>query len=361
MATETRHGTFTPVLRGLRADRLDCVQTSVAVLADRHGGADAHLAIGAAQSLIPDSSVPNRLAEAETLAGVVMTERVEGAPLREAIREHAALFVVADAYRLPWTSYAGHQHMDHSFLLLAGSSGPVVVDAYHNDTQWGADRPGVWKLGDGELAALPDATAFVPDVLPVKLDAAAVLATNAAAMAAAAPTIDDYVTTRVADLPRLVLDVWLIGRSRLLHAAWLAATGLPADDAARQAGDWLAFAGQTYVAMRRAERGTVPVAALAEQLNFLLRGDIRLAVDLVDGLVRDAVTEALCAVLRVPMAEVRDDRPLRELPNYNSFRLVDVINRVEDRLCRQVDPVALTAGNLRDAAGLCALFLPKEA
>jgi acyl carrier protein len=351
-ATETRHRDFSPVLRSLRAEALDCIQANLAVLADQHGGAGAHLALGAPLRFPLDSSPEARLAEASELAGIRVAQRwsgVDGARLRQLSEDQGLLYVVADAYQLPWLPYAGKQHMEHSFLLTPAAS-PTVVDAYHNETQWGEIRPGVWRL---EELTLTNATAYVLGVQPVKLDVSNVVVTNAAEMTAALPAIESYLAGF--ELAQLVLDVWLLARSRQLHAAWLASVGLPADEAERQAQDWLAFAGQTYLAMRRAERGG-PVAPVDVELRRLLHGDVGLARRLADELVRDAVTEALSTVLRVPDTEVQDQRPLRELPNYNSFRLLDVIDRVEQRLGLQLDPAALTADNLRDPASLRRLF-----
>lgn len=361
---ETRHRDFTPILRGLRADALDCVQANLAVLADQRHGAGAHLALGSALRFPTDSSAGARLAEAEELAGLRVVDRwddVDGDRLIQLSLLRPTLYVVADAYTLPWVPYAGHEHMEHTFLLV-NSASPTVIDAYHNDTQWGPARPGAWKLTTSEFtAAVPRATAYALDVQPVKLDPVAVLTTNAAEMSAAIPAIERYADAATADLPRLVLDVWLFGRSRLLHAAWLASAGLPSEAAERQAQDWLSFAGQTYVAMRRAERGGSPPTPIDADLRRLLRADVELAETLADDLVREAVTEALCAVLHIAGTEIQDSRPLRELPGYNSFRLVDVINRVEDRLGLQLDPGALTAENLRDPGSLRHLFTTRRA
>ncbi|GAA0602509.1 hypothetical protein GCM10010174_18360 [Kutzneria viridogrisea] len=348
--TETRHGVFTPILRGLRAEALDCIQANLAVLADQQGGSGTHLALGSALRFPVDSTMDTRLSEAAEQVGAEVVQRWDDADVRDLAEQHPVLYVVADAYELPWVPYAGQQHMEHSFLLLGPST---VADAYHNDTQWGAVRPGVWKIGD---TPLPRATAFTLEVRPTKLDPAAVVAANAAAMTGAVPAIEAYVQGCNEDLPQLVLDVWVIGRSRLLHAAWLASVGLPAEAAEQQAQDWLSFAAQTYVAMRRAQRGGPLTAPIDTELHRLLHGDVALAQDL---FVRSTVNEALCSVLRLDA--VPADGALRDLPGYNSFKLVDVINRVEDRLGVQVDPRALTAQNLRDPASLCRLFVAGEA
>jgi hypothetical protein len=352
-ATMTRHRVFTPVLRGLRAEALDCIQANLAVVADQHGGAGAHLALGAPLRFPIGSSAEGRLAEASELAGIQVVQRwsdLDDGQLDRLCQRWPRLYVVADAYAMPWLPYAGREHLEHSFLLTA-ESGLTVVDGYHNDTPWGEIRPGVWKL---DRLSLGQASAYALDIQPVKLEVPSVVISNAAAMTAALPAIDRYLAEL--DLSRLVLDVWLLARSRQLHAAWLHSVGLPAEQAEQQAQDWLGFAGQSYLALRRAERGG-PLPPLHAELRRLLDGDVQLAGRLADALVRAAVTEALSTVLRIPDAEIQDGRPLRELPNYNSFRLVSVIDQVEQRLGLQLDPAALTAGSLRDAGSLRQLFV----
>jgi hypothetical protein len=351
-ATMTRDRVFTPILRGLRAEALDCVQANLAVVADQQNGAQAHLALGALLRFPVDSSSEARLAEACELAGIQVAQRwdgLDGARLGQLCLDQPQLYVVADAYAMPWLPYAGREHLEHSFLLSAGTTS-TVIDAYHNDTPWGEIRPAVWKL---DRLTLPDATAYLLEVLPSKLEVPNIVLSNASAMAAAAPAIDRYVAEF--DLRQLVLDVWLLARSRQLHAAWLESVGLASAEAEQQAKDWLAFAGQTFLAMRRADRGGA-VSPVDAELRRLLHGDVELAGRTADRLVQDAVTEALSAVLRVPRAAILDDQPLRELPHFNSFRLLDAIDRAEQRLGLQVEPTALTADNLRDAGSLRRLF-----
>jgi acyl carrier protein len=99
--------------------------------------------------------------------------------------------------------------------------------------------------------------------------------------------------------------------------------------------------------MRRAKRGGGVSPAVIEELGRLLRAEID---------VRTVVHEALRTVLNLDEGFAIEAQPLRALPEYNSFRLLDVIDRVESRLGVTVDPDDLTAESLRDVGTLCDLF-----
>ncbi|BCJ67438.1 acyl carrier protein [Polymorphospora rubra] len=405
----TRSREWTPVLDGLRADLLDCLQVNLAAVADRAAGPGAHLALGAPLRFVTTAgplglpvltaSVERRLDEAAGLLGLRVDRRwtgVSGADLRELARDHGPLYVVGDAFTMPWLPYAGHEHMEHSFLLADAGPQCVVADGYHNSTRWGDARPGVWRLPAADLdAAVPAATAMTLTVAAApEVDRAAVLRENAADLAAAQTAVDDYldrIRARAGEpavAAQIVLDVWLLGRSRALHAAWLAATATHPPDAAAtdppgdrtgelaaHADSWLALAGQSYVAMRRAARGGAFPAAVLDRYAELLHTDVVLAGRLVagaaapppsaDGVVGPAAVDParIRAVLAAEFGAVLGlepeavaGRPLRELPRYNSFRLVDVIERAEERLGVQLDPDDLTVTALRDLDSLCGVF-----
>ncbi|MEU7994190.1 phosphopantetheine-binding protein [Micromonospora sp. NPDC049060] len=394
-AVPTRSREWTPVLTGLRADLLDCVQVNLAALADRAYGPGAHLALGAtlrfhtvegpAGTPAVTASVDQRLAEAADLLGLRVARRwddVPGARLRELVAAHSPLYVVADTFTMSWLPYAGNQHMEHSFLLVDAGEHCVVVDGYHNSTQWGDARPGTWRMSTADFdAAVPRATAMtvVADGAPV-LDRAAVLRENAAALRAEADRIEDYlaaVRRRAGEAEaaaQLVLDVWLLGRSRALHAAWLAGDPDAADaarEAAARADAWLALASQSYVAMRRVRRGGVFPAPVLDQLAGLLRDDVALAGRLADagpvppprdgsaadpGRIREVLADEVRGVLGVGPEVPVDGRPLRTLSGFNSFRLVEVIERAEARLGVELDPDDLTGPALHDLDSLGAVF-----
>ena len=377
--TETYDRRWSPVLPAVRADALDCVQANLAVLADVHAGAGAHLELGAQLRFDiepgPDGvprvvrSVPYRLAAAHDLLGLRVARRwdgIDGAGLRELATGTGPLLVVADAYALSWTPYAGRQHTEHTFVLSAPDT---AVDAYHDETPWGPQRPGVWRLSPADLDAITDATALLLAAEPVP-PRTGMLAANARALADAAPAIDTYLAAQRAGGPAaaagLAVDVWLLGRSRLLHAAWLARHGEPAAEAEGHARDWLSLAAKSFVAARRAgTAGTLPEGVLTE-LARLLHEDVELAGRLAaaaagpappdHAAVREALVAAIRDVLRVGEPEITAARTLRELPNYNSFRLVDIIERVETRLGLVLDDEALTPQALHDVDSLCKAF-----
>lgn len=376
--TETYDRRWSPVLPALRADALDCVQANLAVLADVHAGAGAHLELGAQLRFDTEPgadgvprvvrSVPHRLAAAHDLLGLRVARRwdgVDGAGLRELTTGTGPLLVVADAYDLSWTPYAGRQHTEHTFVLPAPDT---AVDAYHDETPWGQQRPGVWRLSPAALDTITDATALLLAAEPVP-PRPGMLAANARALADAAPAIDTYLAALrgggSATAAGLVVDVWLLGRSRLLHAAWLARHGEPAAEAESHARDWLSLAAKSFVASRRAgTAGTLPAGVLTE-LARLLHEDVELAGRLAAAggpappdhtAVRAALVAAIRDVLRVDEPAITAARTLRELPNYNSFRLVDIIERVETRLGLVLDDEALTPQALHDVDSLCRAF-----
>jgi len=418
---ETRDQAWSPVIERLEAAALDCIQTGLAALADRYHGAGAHLVLGARLGFLAtpvpgrpprvEPSTDQRLAEADELAGLRVAECRDGLD-GPALRRFAAgpLYVVADAFDMPWTPYRGQRHMDHSVLLVPAGDEFAVVDPYHNDTQWGPARPGVWRLAAAGLDAAVEGGASAMVVVagrrPV-LDAAKVLGGNAAVLAAAGPDVARYLAAarealdRVDEMERLVLDVWVLGRSRLLHAAWLATVpGLPAPllAAARsRAEDWLRLAAQSYVGVRRLQRGSALPPSVIQRLAELLDGDAELAEQLaavqlppaagsakaeapravpagssaggpgsvpaeapagapVPAEVREVVVDAVRLVLRLEEEAARRPRPFRAIPDFNSFRLVDVIERVELQLGVHLDADDLTQDALQDVDSLSGLF-----
>ena len=366
---ETYDRLWSPVLETVRADALDCLQANLAVMADRHGGAGAHLSLGAPLRFDieqgPDgrprvaASMPYRLAAAHELLGLRVAQRwdgVDGARMRALVAEAGPLYVIADAHRLAWTPYAGRRHTEHTFLL---STSDTVVDAYHDETPWGPCRPGVWRLSPAEMdAMLPTATVlrFATEPVAHRPD---VLAANARAMAEAIPAIDAYLSADHGD--GLVLDIWLLGRSRLLHGAWLARNDRPSPEADEHAQAWLTLASKSYVAWSRSRTGTPPTAVL-DDLGRLLHEDVAIATRLAARhRVRDAVLSVIQDVLRVDEPTVRTATTLRELPNYNSFRLVEIIERVETRLAVLLHDDDLTPQTLQDIDALCATFARRAA
>lgn len=314
------------MFESLRADLLDCLQVNLAILADRHHGPGTHLALGA--ELTGESTLDSRLAQASRLLGLQVVKRHDDADLRDRATEEPQ-YAVADAFELSWVPYAGHQHMDHSFLFRDAGDACEIIDGYHNGTPWGDARPGVWRVPWDEL---PRAT--VVEVVLGDLPEPRMITPF---------TLDRDVAAMCADVERMVLDIWLLARSRGLHAAWLDSATFAA-----HAQEWNALAAHSYVAMRRVLRGGPLVPSVPQELQRLLQQDVDLTQ------VRAVVTQELSAVLEAGVHS--GQTPLRELPGFSSFRLVDVIERVEARLGREVEPDALTPESLRDLDSLCGLF-----
>ncbi|TCO60697.1 acyl carrier protein [Actinocrispum wychmicini] len=369
---ETRDQLWSPVLETLSAQALDCIQTGLSAVVDRFCGAGAHVVLGARQEFVPrieagrpptlEPPVDKRLAEARELAGLHVTDRrdgLDGPALRRFADEAGPLYVLSDTFTMSWTPYRGQRHMDHSYLLIGSGDRYAVVDPYHNDTQWGPARPGVWRLSSADLDAAvgTGASAMVisADGLP-DIDPTAILADNARNLAAALD-IAGYVAhvrsglDSVAAIESLVLDIWILGRSRLLHAAWLdTVPGIPADEVRRQADEWLRLAAQSYLGLRRAIRGEPVPPSILDRFEELLAEDVEVAGRLA---VRAAVVDAVRTVMRVDDVSVT----FRAMPDFSSFRLVDIIERVESRLDLTLDAEDLTLESLHDTDSLTHLFV----
>ena len=110
-----------PALRGLRAEALDCLQTTVGLLADDVHGTGTHLGLGSRwpfPTLRRDGVVrlrptlQDRLDDAAELLGLRVAAPqgpTDGQGLRRQLEVAGSLYVVADAYDLPWVPYAGHR------------------------------------------------------------------------------------------------------------------------------------------------------------------------------------------------------------------------------------------------------------
>ncbi|MEU7477850.1 acyl carrier protein [Lentzea sp. NPDC042327] len=311
---------------GLRAELMDCLQVNLAILADLRHGPGSHVALGA--ELTGESTLDRRLDEASRLLGLQVVKRHDDAVLRDRATDELQ-YAVADAFDLSWVPYAGHQHMEHSFLFRDDGDACEVVDGYHNGTQWGNARPGVWRVSWDEL----------PRATVVELAFGELPAPRA--ISPFVSTVD--VEATCADVEQMVLDIWLLARSRGLHAVWL-------DSAAfeEHVREWNVLAAHSYVAMRRVLRGGALVPSVAAELTRLLARDEELTR------VRSVVAAELSDVLGNRVHSGRT--PLREFPGFSSFRLVDVIERVEARLGVEVAAEALTPESLRDLDSLCVLF-----
>ncbi|NBE50732.1 acyl carrier protein [Streptomyces boluensis] len=365
----------------------DCVQVNLAVLADRWHGPGTHLRLGAALRFRPapgTGSLPTveepAAVQLERAAGAlgltVRTRRTAGAGEVPAPAE--GRYVVADAFHLPWVPYFGQRHMDHSFLLEpAADGGAVVVDGYHNETPWGSARPVRRPLDEAGVAAAVPAGAlvvtFAPDALPPsphepELDLADEELTGQ--YVAAYAEHED----RVAALHRLTLETWLLARARKLHARFLAGRGALPDDAAAHAHvqAWETLAESIYLGYRRAERGRPEArdltVRLAEQLHHdrevfgsaPVRVPERSAAAPhapVPDALRASVAAAAGAVLRADPVALLDGYALADVPGFTSFRVVEIVERLERELSLEFDADDLVPENLHHVDGICRIVL----
>ncbi|MFD5205047.1 hypothetical protein ACFWM7_33990 [Streptomyces sp. NPDC058375] len=294
-------------LSGVEATALDCMQANLAVLADHSHGGGTHRRLGAPlrfpfarpdDTYLPtvERALGRHVADAHALAGVRLHGIDEPRTIERAFQlldaaagdRTGALYVVADAYTLPWCPYSGHQHMPHSFLLVPGQGAKgVVVDAYHNDTPYGPARPRDWTLDRDELIQVLSGQPIrvgeveaVPAVPPGPVD---VLRRNASHLTEAQPRMREFVQAYrdhadpLAAAEALMLESWLLARSRLLHGRWLsdAAPARLSEPFARHAEAWTQFAGHCYLAVRRLRRGREAPADLYDVLSSLLDEDVR--------------------------------------------------------------------------------------
>ncbi|MFD5710983.1 hypothetical protein ACFWHW_11395 [Streptomyces pharetrae] len=364
-----------PTAPSLSADLFDCIQVNLAALAGRRDP-HAHLAPGARLGFSPrpgraglptvEPRLDDHLAAAETLLGLRVAARwtTSGRPsAADLLGEHDVVYAVADAFHLPWVPYCGRRHMEHSFLAEADAGSVTVTDAYHNDTPWGSARPGAWHLSPADLAdALPEGATVVafhhepPDVrTPIRYDAPA------------PETIARYVRSyaehedRATALEHLTLETWLLTRARRLHAAARADTRGPDEAVEEHLADWAKLTEQTYLAHRRVQRGRPEPTGVTDRLARLLAADADVfgahpsgpAAPATGSDLRTVVIEETAAVLRLPTEAVVGATRLSDLPAFSSFRLVEIVERLEERLELEFDPDDLVPENLHDIESLC--------
>ncbi|MGY0464526.1 hypothetical protein ACW14Y_30380 [Kitasatospora sp. cg17-2] len=387
-------GTTRTLPPALPYELFDCLQVNLAVLADRWHGAGTHLGLGAVLRFAPVTgadglptvarTVEQHLADARSALGIEVRSlhRTSGAA---GIPPTEGCYVVADAYHLPWVPYFRQRHLDHSFLAEAagqdsqdgqdGPDGVSVVDGYHNETPWGSARPGQWSLSAADLLAAVPGPALVAELAPAAGGPGTVTAT---ADLAGPGAVDAYVDAyarhpdRNAALGRLTLETWFLARSRRLHAAFLAASGAAPDSAVdAHLRVWGALTEQTYLAARRVERGRTEPPGLLPRLREQLHADgallgTALAAAPAAGAaagppaavgaeLRGAVAAVAAAVLGTPVGPLLAGRSLGEVPQFSSFRIVEIIERLEEELRFEFDAADLVPENLHDIDAICAI------
>jgi acyl carrier protein len=286
--------------------------------------------------------------------------------------------VVADAYYLPWVPYRGRQHTGHSFLATLDAEGLRIVDAYHNDTPWGSARPGIRRLPAAELvSALADTTVTVIRFAPVAGSGTDI---GSGDMEPPDPhTVSRYIAAyqtwddRRAALDGLVLQTWLLARERGLYAA---RAGGPVR--AAHAAAWEGLARKTYVGARRVALGRPEPGGILDDLEALLRAEQNLeaAADAsaatrpspgtaagrglstaMEERVSDAVRNAVRAVMGIPADRLTATASAGEPPEFSSFQLVRILERIERELDVVIPAEQLAPEDLRDVPSLRELFV----
>lgn len=371
-----------PATGTVACELFDCLQVNLAVLADRLHGDGTHVRLGATLRFRPrpgDQGLPTvepsldlQLADAERALGLKARHRRTTRTVT-ALVPGTVHYVVADAYHLPWVPYFGQRHLEHSFLLEELSDGTAfVIDGYHTETPWGSARPCGHVLDRSALAsALPD------PALVVTFEPASCLPVLGPEQdTAGAEAVEAYVTAyaghpdQLAALHQLTLESWLLARSRKLHSRFLEARGTlpegaPAHSHVR---DWEALSESVYMAYRRAERGRPVPAGLHTRLAELLHGDVEVfgaatghrtgsVPSVPDARVpeplRRRVAAAAAAVLRTDPATLLGGHPLDRVRGYTSFRVVEIIERLESELAVEFAADDLVPENLRDVDAIC--------
>ncbi|MGC5346982.1 acyl carrier protein [Streptomyces sp. AM 4-1-1] len=377
------------------AELFDCLQVNLALLADRWFGAPASLSLGSTLRFRPVDTLAGlptvartahqHLIDAADALGMRVATPVTTSPAASGSSDsHAAApqYVVADAYYLPWVPYYQRQHMEHSFLSHPAPAGsPVTVeDGYHNETPWGSARPGTWSISPDELRGLP---APILSVTPVADRPDAPVCRSPQLDLGSLADADAYARTyaehpdRAEALRALTLETWLLSRARALHAAWLDhGRGVPSAAVDDHIAAWRALTEQTYLAHRRVARNRPEPPGLTARLAALLRADhtvlTRAHAELqpvtpLPGVREDTPVQTSGADVRTEVvavvAEALDGDPellrnmalLRDVPGYTSFRIAEIIERLEDDFNIEFAPEDLMPENLGSLDGLCGI------
>lgn len=304
------------LLPRIASAHLDCVSDTLALLLAARGVADVLSPFGCDWRFdlvasggrlgvaLPPPDLDDRIAERTgyrplwTSVGPQAFEQ-----WRRALSEGSAISVVADAYHLPWVPYAGHEHMEHGFVVegidsSSGGSAVYVVDPYDNATEWGRAVP---QCAETTLATLEPAlhgarwcvlkpTAADDPADPV--DPIATVVGNARAIAASDERYQafaaQYATMDEAALHHLALQTWLLQRNRALHAQWLATNKTiwvrttAADRFAPVPQSWQRAAESAYLALRRVRTGRAVPAGAMQSLRHALDTERAAAAGLLD-------------------------------------------------------------------------------
>ncbi|WP_328316318.1 hypothetical protein [Streptomyces sp. NBC_00388] len=362
---------------GVHTGLLDCVQVNLAVLADHHHGAGTHLRAGAVLDFrtwkrpdgLPTVEPPpdEQLSSLPGPLGLrtVRRERLSGAGLRATVaRRGGTHYVIADSFRLPWLPYFGHAHMEHSFLLAAGPDGWRITDAYRSETSWGPAVPGRWVLSDADLSGIESA-----DVVEFGAGDLPPLATLPPALTADEDAVREYLSAyetwpdRARAVEQLTVETWLLARGRRLHARYRAlfsGRSAPGEAEETRLRAWDKVVEQTYLAHRRVSRGRAEPPQVVERLREVLAADRELHAQeppagpaAPDPALRRRVAAVAGAVLGVAAAELLGGAAFDSFASFGSFRLIEIIERLEDELGTEFAAADLVPENLLRIDDLC--------
>jgi acyl carrier protein len=287
------------------------------------------------------------------------------------------LYVVADAYHLPWVPYFGHKHVEHSFLVEPAGEDVTVVDAYHNDTPWGRARPLRHRLPHDRLArslaGIPggvDTVRLVPRALGPAPEATYVRPDEA--------VITQYLRAyaqhpdRVEALERFTLETWLLARARHLHAAYTAYTAGPhgtvpppspqsplSPRVREHLERWDGVVEHAYLAYRRVARGRAEPSGVLERAGEALRADGEVFGTGPTGAGPDpsprAVVRATVASVLGVAEHLLDDGDFSRFPEFGSLRMVEIVERLEQHFGVEFAPQDLVPEHLGRIDDLCRL------
>ncbi|WP_149828632.1 acyl carrier protein [Streptomyces tailanensis] len=156
---------------------------------------------------------------------------------------------------------------------------------------------------------------------------------------------------RRAALDAFTLETWLLARSRRLHAAYLEEfSGAPMKEPVRRHLEgWDGLVEHAYLAFRRVDRGRAEPPGLFERAAAALRGDTA-----VFG-AGAAVREVVASVLGIDESALTAGK-LTDRPEFNSIRMVEVVEILEERFAVEFAPADLVPENLQSIEGLCSLL-----
>jgi hypothetical protein len=162
---------------------------------------------------------------------------------------------------MPWLPYYRQKHMPHSFLVAAAGSAAWVLDAYDNQTEWGAAAPGSWRRPWSDLDFAVRLWRWRPALpgTPVEHRVRRHLVADYLAALRNHPD-----RTRAWD--QFAIDTWLLARRHRLFAH-----AHPDDPTAGQTGErWERLAADAFLGLRRIRRGRPePAEPLAEAERLL--------------------------------------------------------------------------------------------